>query len=375
MNNLKKRVLNLILNNWWKILRLPKNKNEDIDVFITKNNFQKIKSQLEKLWLVCIKNEKNTFSYIKFLWKNNDIVMIDFHFHFHFHYIFYYFPDLYFKSDFIKNYLDDSSDLELKKIFNFTRYLFLLRSWDKYYRFLEDNFELINIIDKYLTWSIFRKKLKKEDLKSFLNRRLVILLKYLKFKYIFTFYFWRIKEIFWNLFSWKVIVLDWPDGSWKTTLLKYLNKYIYSKYLYCWKRWYKFEQKYKNSNFMIQKLYYLTFLIEDLFRILQVFYWRNRWYIVFCDRYPKYATYLEWTILWKTLYYIYNIFFPNPDKYIFINVDNNKIRKRKEEEYDKKNIQQYKDFFLKNKKIIIVENNWKIEDTLNKILRTIFISK
>ncbi len=81
------------------------------------------------------------------------------------------------------------------------------------------------------------------------------------------------------------------------------------------------------------------------------------------------------TFRWCDVYYIYNIFFPNPDKYIFINVDNNKIRKRKEEEYDKKNIQQYKDFFLKNKKIIIVENNWKIEDTLNKILRTIFISK
>jgi len=373
MNSIKNKILNLVKNSWWKILRLPKNQNEDIDIFIKRSNFQKIKQEIEILWLVCIKNEKNTFSYIKFLWGSNTIIMIDFHFHFH--YIFHYFHDIYFKKDIEKEYLNNPNDIEVKKNFNFIRYLFLLRSWEKYYNFLYNNFELIDVINKYLNWSIFKTKLEKKDLKSFLKREFITLLKYVKLKYIFTFYIRRLKEISWNLFSWKVIVLDWPDWSWKTTLLKYLHKYIYSKYLYCWKRWYKFEKLYKSSNFLIQKIYYLTFLIEDLFRIFKVFYWRNRWYIVFCDRYPKYATYLEWTILWKIFYYVYYIFFPNPDKYIFINVDNKKIKERKKEEYDRENIKKYKNYFLNHKKIIVIENNWNIEETLNNILKIIFNNK
>lgn len=273
-----------------------------------------------------------------------------------------------FSFHYIKLFLSDP--LKYKEDLNYLRYLLNFKKHK--INFLRQKIESIDDINKNLKNKLFKQNILKDDLKSFLSRKILLFFKYFKIRDIVYYYRTRFREKKSKILSGQSYIFLGSDGVGKSTILDKLQVDFWFKVYYLG----SLNTYYKdlNINGTKRKIYQRVWKFIQLYFIyLKTLYNINKdiffGHIVLVDRFDRYPLGLTHS-QYKIFRYVRPFFFkPLKAHLIGLVWDAKVIHKRKNELSEKETKLQNKEvkYILSKHKWITIYND-NLFSTLNKIL-------
>jgi len=363
-----KKIIKQIQNNF--NCRIIRNKsldlNKDIDIMCSKENINNLIKFFKNENFILF-NEKNNLKKHFFKFENDNLIHID----------------TVINTNYLTKYFNIKSKISLledTKESKFLRYLITLRK-DKLNFFIKNKKEIIsnNYYLHNLEGNLFRFKLSYNILIKIIKGSFWYRLLFFKTKLLFRYYYQKLKNYFVLVNKGQIISFLGPDGVGKSTIIETLSDKLKFKSIYMGGKNYRLEKYYnKYEDLLILKIpIFLLRYLENWIRYIKIFYWKFKNNIVLVDRYPKWGLVLDANSK-KINIFLHNIFykyiFPSSTKTIILTEDSEKILKRKQElnlEQIKIIQRKLKNLFFKKKNSFFIKNN-RMDDTFNKVLKTIY---
>lgn len=353
---------------WCEVIRnkeLHLENGNDIDMVIRSWRYSEVKQYLSHQWFALLYESEmkiHAYRFIGWYFVHIDILI---------------------SIKYIKKYMNIDAHIDICNedvASRFLRYLLLLRTSKK--DFINSHkHEIIQhgfFLD-FLTVSPFSHKVDFQIIQKVIQRNLLSLFRYLKFRYFFSYIVWRIREYLsvWN--TGKTIAFLWPDGSGKSTIIEMLVENLWGEKYYMGGREFvleKFYQRYEKNIFLKLPIFLLRYW-ENWWRYIRVKMAKIKWRLVFLDRYPKreLVTSVQNSNINHLLHFVfYKFLYPRPDITIVIDVPTGVILQRKKE-LTKEEIENVKAKLQAN--VLAETATYRIENidldyALNEILHTIF---